>query len=100
MITRTVCGGGGGEVGQPLGGIAEIAADEPVQSLLCLRFMCCLQTCVFVTDAGCPCCLPSQIRGTLRRGDKVLDSCNGNWLHYLEWEGGVGEVRLCVCMSV
>ncbi len=32
-----------------------------------------------------------QIVGKLLRGDTVLDTCHGNWLHYLEWDkGGAG----------
>ncbi|KAF5842676.1 hypothetical protein DUNSADRAFT_5752 [Dunaliella salina] len=32
---------------------------------------------------------PDLIRGTLKQGDKVLDTCHGNWLHHLDWEKGV-----------
>ena len=34
---------------------------------------------------------PPQIKGVLRRDSTVLDTCHGNWLHYLDWEKGVGR---------
>jgi hypothetical protein len=33
-----------------------------------------------------------QIRGTLTKGSTVIDTCVGNWLHYLEWDKGVNKV--------
>lgn len=36
---------------------------------------------------------PPQIRGTLLRGEAVVDTCHGNWLHSLEWDKGVNKVR-------
>eukprot|EP00197_Chlamydomonas_leiostraca_P011325 CAMPEP_0202866844 /NCGR_PEP_ID=MMETSP1391-20130828/8390_1 /ASSEMBLY_ACC=CAM_ASM_000867 /TAXON_ID=1034604 /ORGANISM="Chlamydomonas leiostraca, Strain SAG 11-49" /LENGTH=389 /DNA_ID=CAMNT_0049546831 /DNA_START=100 /DNA_END=1269 /DNA_ORIENTATION=+ len=34
---------------------------------------------------------PDLIRGTLRKQAEVVDTCTGNWLHYLEWEKGVNK---------
>eukprot|EP00195_Chlamydomonas_chlamydogama_P002345 CAMPEP_0202921140 /NCGR_PEP_ID=MMETSP1392-20130828/77235_1 /ASSEMBLY_ACC=CAM_ASM_000868 /TAXON_ID=225041 /ORGANISM="Chlamydomonas chlamydogama, Strain SAG 11-48b" /LENGTH=373 /DNA_ID=CAMNT_0049614687 /DNA_START=173 /DNA_END=1294 /DNA_ORIENTATION=- len=36
---------------------------------------------------------PDLIRGTLKKGDTVLDTCTGNWLHFLEWEHGLDKGR-------
>lgn len=34
---------------------------------------------------------PDLIRGTLLRGEAVVDTCHGNWLHSLEWDKGVNK---------
>lgn len=33
-----------------------------------------------------------QLRGVLKKGQAVLDTMSGNWLHYVEWEKGVSNV--------
>ena len=33
------------------------------------------------------------MKGTLKKGSAVLDSCTGNWLHHLEWEKGVSAAE-------
>ncbi|GLC59093.1 Oxysterol-binding protein 4 [Pleodorina starrii] len=32
---------------------------------------------------------PDQVVGRLMRGDQLIDTCHGSWLHYLEWDKGV-----------
>ncbi|MEW5319702.1 MAG: hypothetical protein WDW38_010840 [Sanguina aurantia] len=32
---------------------------------------------------------PDMIKGVLKQGDTVLDSCSGNWLTHFEWEKGL-----------
>ncbi|KXZ42668.1 hypothetical protein GPECTOR_125g501 [Gonium pectorale] len=32
---------------------------------------------------------PDQVVGKLLRGDAVLDTCHGSWLHCLEWDKGL-----------
>lgn len=39
-------------------------------------------------------CVCVQLRGTLRRGEAVLDMCHGSWLHHLTWEAGVADGKI------
>lgn len=36
--------------------------------------------------------LQPQLRGVLKKGETVLDTMTGNWLHHVEWEKGVNKV--------
>ena len=39
------------------------------------------------------CCACPQVVGKLCRGDTVIDTCHGNWLHYFEWDKGANGGR-------
>ncbi|PNH08715.1 Oxysterol-binding protein 9, partial [Tetrabaena socialis] len=36
---------------------------------------------------------PDQVVGKILKGDTVVDTCHGNWLHYLEWDKGAAGGR-------